>query len=200
MAANSLNSFSPRIKSSSYNIEGVVIKRSNFGEADKLVTLFTRLHGKLTLKAKGLRKLSSKRAGTLELFNHVKANAIRGRGELDTLAEVELINSYSAWRKHLGRVTVAYQICEVVDKLTPDAQPHPEIFDLLTNFLSQITQLNANWQTETENWLLGILVELGYWPKGQKLVGSIDDLLESTAARPLHSKKLLIKLKTSYNT
>src|SRR3989344_6341488 len=167
----------------SYSLEGIVIKRSNFGEANKLVTLFTNTHGKVTLVAKGLRKLSSKRAGPLELFNHVKLHAVHGRGELDILTEVQLINSFPAWRKQLGRVTLAYQLAEVVDKLTPDSQSHPEIFALLLHSFSQISRLNSNWKLNLESWILNILVELGFWPKDQNFTGNITKLVEEISDR-----------------
>ena len=81
-----------------YTVEGIVIKRQNIGEADKLITLFTETLGKITLLARGIRKSSSRRVGSLELFNQVKVSAARGRGELDTLTEVQLLNSFSPWR------------------------------------------------------------------------------------------------------
>ena len=113
-----------------YSSEGIVIKRQNFGEAGKIITLFTREKGKINLLAKGIRKTTSKRAGSLELFNRVKISAVKGRGELDTLTEVLLVENFARWRKYLGRITIAYQLCEVVDRLTPDRQPHPEIFEI----------------------------------------------------------------------
>src|SRR3989344_8696285 len=151
----------------SYSDEGIVIKRSNFGEADKIITLYTVKHGKVGAIAKGLRRPVSKRASFLELFNCVKFHAVQGRGELDILTEVELLDSYSAWRKHLGRVNLAYQVCEAIDKLTPAHDPHPELFRILSLSLSQISNLGSDWKLEIENWLLEIVRELGYWPKNQ---------------------------------
>jgi len=180
---------------SSYRFEGVIIKRHNLGETDKLVTFFTKDLGKITLKARGLRKLSSKRAGALELFNLVRAQAVTGKGDLDTLTEVDLVEPFSSWRTHLGRVTLAYQLCEAIDKLTPDHQPHPEIFTLLVSDLSQISLLGEDWEKIMHEWLLDILRTLGFWPENQSFSGNINELLEKTTDRPLHSRKLLSKLK-----
>lgn len=179
----------------SYATVGIVIKRSNLGEADKLITIFTRSHGKVTLVAKGLRKLSSKRAGSMELFNHVKASIIKGRGGLDTLAEVQTINSFPTWRKHLGRVVLAYQLVEIVDKLTPDHQPHPEIYEILKQALSQISGFGSDWKFKIENLKLQIIRELGFWPRHKEYSGDINLLIEEIANRPYHSPKLLNKLK-----
>lgn len=179
----------------SYTSEGIVIKRSNLGEADKLITVFTKNHGKITLVAKGLRKLSSKRAGSMELFNQVRISAIKGKGELDTLAEVQTVNSFSSWRKHLGRVTLAYQLAEIVDKLTPDHHPHPEIYEILFLALSQISKLGADWEIQISNFKLQIVRELGFWPRHKEYYGNINQLIEEIANRPYHSPKLLNKLK-----
>ncbi len=61
------------------SFEGVVIKKTNFSEADKIVTIFTRDHGKITVLAKGLRRLSSKRSGSLDLFSLVKGSHVQVR-------------------------------------------------------------------------------------------------------------------------
>ncbi|MBI5358629.1 DNA repair protein RecO [Candidatus Amesbacteria bacterium] len=179
----------------SYTDEGIVIKRHNFGEADKIITLYTKSLGKITLMARGVRKLISKRAGSLDLFNQIKFHAVSGRGEMDTLTEVCLLTNYSAWKKHLGRVNIAYQLCELVDKLTADRQSHPEIYSILSLFLSQISSLGADWELKIENCKLKILTELGYWHEDKKHMGNLDDLIESLSERPLHAHKILIRLR-----
>lgn len=179
----------------SYTDEGIVIKRHNLGEADRLITLFSRSQGKLTLVARGVRRLTSKRAGSLELFSHIKFHAARGRGDLDTLTEVQPLNSFSSWRRHLGRVNLAYQLAETIDKLTPDRQPHPELLDLLKSHFLEIGNLKNDWKSKIEKWLIEIVRELGYWPKNMNFTGDIYNLIERTASRPLHSPKLLSKLK-----
>ena len=178
-----------------YTVEGIVIKRQNIGEADKLITLFTETLGKITLLARGIRKSSSRRVGSLELFNQVKVSAARGRGELDTLTEVQVLNSFSPWRRFLGRITLAYQLCEIVDKLTPDRQPHPEIFTLLSLSLSQISNLKRDWQSKINGWKLQIVCELGYWPKDKEYVGEVDEFIEEIINRPLPSPDFLSRLK-----
>lgn len=178
----------------SYTDIGLVIKRHNLGEADKLITLYSKDHGKVTLKARGVRKLTSKRAGSIDLFNYIKFHAVSGRGEIDTLTEVENISDFSNWKIHLGRVNIAYQLCELVDKLTPDRQPHPEIFEFLVKDLFEIGNLNIDWKLKIENWKLKILSALGYWDKDKIFVGDVNDLVESVSERPLHAHKILTKL------
>lgn len=178
----------------SYTIEGIIIKRTNTGEADKLITLFSPQKGKITLIAKGVRKTSSKRAGSLELFNQARVSAAVGRGMLDTLTEVQLLQPHTGWRKHLGRVNIAYQLCEVIDKLLPEGQPHPNIYQILSLSLSQISHLDTHWQRQLDDWLLQILIDLGYWPVDKKFTGDVNKFIESLILRPLNSHKILKRL------
>lgn len=175
--------------------EGVVIKRFNLGEADRLITIFSKFHGKITLKAKGIRRAVSKRAGSVELFNHIRFHAVRGRGELDILTEVQVVNSYPNWRKQLGRITIAYQLCEIIDKVTPDRDPHPKIFDMLTQSLTEVGKLGDNWRVSLESWINKILVELGYLSREKMFAGDVLKFVEDIASQSIHSPKLLNKLK-----
>jgi DNA repair protein RecO (recombination protein O) len=178
----------------SYNLEGIIIKRTNVGEADKIITIFSRELGKVSLKAAGIRKLQSKRAGVLELFNHVKIGVAKGRGNLDVLTEVDILNTFSSWKNHLGRVNIAYQMAEVIDKLTPDNQPHPQVFEILHNAFLEIDKLDIDWKLKLETWILDIVKDLGYWPADEKFTGDIYKFIEEIINRPLHSPKILKKL------
>lgn len=177
-----------------YSFEGVVIKRHNLGETDKIVTVFTKELGKITLVAKGLRRLSSKRAGSLELFNLIKAHAVTGRGGMDILTEVSLIRSPHPWRMHLGRVTLGYQLCEVVDKLTAEHQPFPNTYKTLVTGLMDIAKLGDDWQSVYNSWLLNIVRDLGFWSIDSDFNGDITEYIESLSERRLYSPRLLKKI------
>lgn len=179
----------------SYNLEGVIINRRNVGEADKIITLFSLQNGKVFLKAKGIRKLSSKRAGSLELFNLVKTSIVVGRGNVDVITEVSVIETFSSWKKHLGRINIAYQLSEIIDHLTPENQPHEQVYRTLVNSFRAIDSLADNWHSETENWYLDILKGLGYWPENEQFTGNIFEYIQGLTDRPLHANKVLHKLK-----
>jgi DNA repair protein RecO (recombination protein O) len=177
-----------------YTVLGLVVKRTNFGEADKIITLFTHSRGKVAAMARGVRKISSKRGGSLELFNLIKASVHPGRGDFDTLGEVQVLDTFPAWRMHLGRVSMAFQLAEAIDKLTPDREAHPKIFELLCSNLSQISFLGSNWKITCDNWLVEIVQELGYWPKTKSFTGNIYEFIENITSRPLHSPAILKRL------
>ncbi len=178
----------------SYTVEGIVLKRTDIGEADRLITFFTKTHGKITLMAKGVRRPTSKRTGSLEQFNHLKLQVIPGRGELSTLAEVKVLNSHSSWRMHLGRVTLAYQAAEIVDKLTPDSEVHPEVFSLLEKLLTDIGRLGSDWQIQINQALIHLLQLLGYLDPAVIPSKNIYSLVEEVVDRPIYSHRLLSRL------
>jgi len=113
-----------------YKTEGIILKRTNYGEADRILTIFTKHYGKIRVMAKGVRKLSSRKAGSLELFNQSLLFLVKGKN-MDLITEAEVVNLFKNWRKDLNKVALAYYFCELVDKLTPDNQPHPLVFELL---------------------------------------------------------------------
>lgn len=179
----------------SYPFTGLVIKRHNWGDSGKIITVFTKDQGKIQLKVSGVRKLISKRASSIELFNLIHGQAVKGRGFLDVLTEVSIVTSYPVFKKHLGRINIAYQICEVIDKITPDNEPHLDLYNLIIDHISQISNLNSDWKTTLNQWLLDYLITLGYWPKNQVFSGQIISLIESIAQKPLHAHKVLDRLR-----
>jgi len=176
---------------SSYKTEGIILKRTNYGEADRILTIFTKHYGKIKTIAKGIRKLTSRKAGSLELFNHVTLFLIKGKN-LPLLTEVQTINLFKNWRKDLARIGVAYYFCELVDKLTPEEQENSSVFELLRDYLEKIaTKKNLNFLVrEFEEKLLK---ELGFgipeiWQEKQ---GSLKNYIESIIEKKINSPKIL---------
>jgi len=67
------------VKQKTYSSEGIILSRKNYGEADRILTVFSKNYGKVTLLAKGIRKLISKKRGHLEIFSEVKFSAVSGK-------------------------------------------------------------------------------------------------------------------------
>ena len=148
-----------------YKIEGIILKRIRFGEADLLLTVFTPHHGKCRLLAKGARKITSKKGGSLELFNLIKANVAKGRN-LDLITEVEAIETFKIWKKNLKKVARAYQFCEIVDKLSAEGAPSQVTFELLKNILGSLCSEES--EESLKVFQTRLLEELGFWPRDRK--------------------------------
>src|SRR5437870_10329790 len=90
-----------------YRVDAVILKRSDMGEADRLLTIFTPSLGKVRVIAKGVRKIQSRKSGHVELFTHVNLLIARGRN-LDIVTQAETIEPYLALRGDLERTAYAF--------------------------------------------------------------------------------------------
>ena len=88
--------------SRSYTAEAIILKRTNFDEADKIITFLSKYKGKFTAIAKGVRKIASRRSPNLELFNKVKGHFASGRN-LDVLTEVETVHTFKKIKESLEK-------------------------------------------------------------------------------------------------
>lgn len=120
-----------------YSAEALVLRRTDLGEADRIVTIFTPHVGKLRAVAKGVRRPTSRLGGHLELFTHSRVLIAKGR-DLDIITQAETINSFIGMRDDLWRATFAYYAAEIADRLTVERNPEPAVFDLLVKTLGRI--------------------------------------------------------------
>jgi DNA repair protein RecO (recombination protein O) len=128
-----------------YRSEAIVLRRRDFGEADRLLTLFTPSFGKIRAIAKGARKPQSRKAGHIESFMRSKMLFARGRN-LDLITQAELVEAYRPLREDLVRVTYASHAVELLDRFTVENDAHPELYTLIANTLG--------WLAETRDLLL----------------------------------------------
>jgi DNA repair protein RecO (recombination protein O) len=98
----------------------IVLGRTNYGEADRILTVLTPQHGKVRLMAKGVRRVKSKLAGGIELFSVSTITFVRGRGEIGTLVSTRLVVHYGEIVKDLGRTQAAYDFIKQLNKMTED--------------------------------------------------------------------------------
>lgn len=124
-----------------YKDEGVVLKTIKLGEADRIITVFTRANGKVRAVAKGVRKTKSRFGGRLEPFTRVALMLYRGRGDLDTVTSAQIIEAYQGLHVDLDRLRAASALAEVVEKITPDRE---EAFSTYALLLSGLTALAAD--------------------------------------------------------
>ena len=110
--------------------QGIILSRTDFGEADKIITLLTPDHGKLRLMARGVRRAKSKLAGGVELFSVSDITYIKGRGEIGTLISARLITHYGRIVRDVTRTMLGYELIKQLNKVTED-EPEAEYFTLL---------------------------------------------------------------------
>ncbi len=120
-----------------FKVEGIVLKRRNFGEADRILTIFTLQKGKLSILAKGVRRITSRRAGNVELLNRVALYLYQGKG-MPVLTEAESIENFPSLKENLKLSTVAFHIIELVDKLTAENQENRILYEHLKQVLKRL--------------------------------------------------------------
>ncbi len=118
----------------SYRTEAVVLRRSDFGEADRLLTLYSRDYGKVRAIAKGARKPQSRKTGHVELFMRSDFMLARGR-TIDIVTQAETIEPHRALSQDLLRTTYAAYAVELLDNFTPEEEKHTGIYNLLIEAL-----------------------------------------------------------------
>jgi DNA repair protein RecO (recombination protein O) len=110
--------------------DAIVLTRTDYGEADRIITLLTPHDGKLRLMAKGVRRVKSKLAGGIELFSVTNITFIKGRGDIGTLVSARLQTHYGRIVQDIDRTMLGYELTKQLHKATED-EPEPEYFHLL---------------------------------------------------------------------
>jgi DNA repair protein RecO (recombination protein O) len=147
-----------------YQADAIVLRRLDYGEADRIVTLLTREYGKLAAIAKGARRGKSKVQGSLDLFERSNMMLAKGRN-LDVVAQVERRGDARHISGNLQRTAYACLVAEVVDKVLEDRHPVDEIFDLVVMTLGDLNIVDRSPRADGAWFLMRILDVLGYLPQ-----------------------------------
>lgn len=111
-----------------------MLRRRDFSEADRLVTLYTANFGKRRVLAKGVRKLTSRLAGHVELFTRAQLMLATGRN-LDIITQAQVVAPYRSLREDLDRTSLAWYVVDLLDKMTQDDEENRPLYQLLTQTL-----------------------------------------------------------------
>lgn len=122
-----------------YRDDAVVLGSHKFGEADRVVVLLTREHGKVRAVAKGVRKTKSSIGARLEPMSVVDISLRRGR-DLDTVDQVRLIDPLTVLRTDFDRLRQGLSMVEAMNKVTLDREPVPHLYELLSRALHYLNQ------------------------------------------------------------
>jgi DNA repair protein RecO (recombination protein O) len=145
-----------------YRTEAVIIRRSDFGEADRLLTLFTP-QGKRRVVAKGARKTTSRLAGHIELFTYTSLLLAVGRN-LDIVTQSTIQQGFETLRGDLRRIGAAYYVAELIDRLTEEDDENRPAFELLVATLTAL-DTSRNIDLALRFYELHLLGYLGYRPQ-----------------------------------
>jgi DNA repair protein RecO (recombination protein O) len=179
-----------------FQTEGVVIKRNNSGEADRMITIFTRHHGKIRVIAKGIRKLTSRRRGHLEVFNKVSLTIHRGR-VIDSVSEADTVEGWRVVPRSLSVLSHAYYACELIDRLIPEQEPYDDVYARFTAILETLIADPGDAESGrvVDAFAVELLRRLGFLQTNRELTGDqVAPYVESVIEKKLRTPKLLKKI------
>jgi len=146
-----------------YRTEAIILKRSDFSEADRLLTFYTPKLGKMRAIAKGVRKPTSRKSGHVELFTHSQFLIAKGRN-LDIVTQAETVHAFRPLREDLLRTTYAYYVAELMDLFVEEGIENRPLFDLLLAMLGWLGNA-SDLDLTTRFFELRLLTLLGYRPQ-----------------------------------
>lgn len=163
-------------QSRSFRTQALILKRRDFGEADRLLTLLTPHNGKLSVVAKGARKPTSKKTGHVELFTRADVLIARGR-DLGILVQAEMVEPYLRLREDLGRGAYAGYAAELMDRFVNEGEDDLlQIFRLLDATLARLCN-DPDSRLIIRYYEMQLLDLMGYRPELQECVITRDMIL-----------------------
>jgi DNA repair protein RecO len=170
-------------------VQALVLKRSNVGETDRVVTLYSPEQGKIVCIAKGVRKMSSSKRSLLEPGNQVRAFVIP-TASLGIITQVTLLSDLSAVWHDLNLLRKVSQVLEIIDKLAVEADPEAELYAITIDLLTTIANKTATDQSVRAQ-LDQIIQLLGYPSITTTNHRSVSSYIEEITERSLHSFEYL---------
>src|SRR2546423_4851093 len=147
-----------------YRADAIVLRRLDYGEADRILTILSREHGKFSAIAKGARRGKARNGSALDLFSHSKMMLAKGRN-LDVVAQVERTGDVRNISGDLKRTAYASLVAEVVDKVLEDRHPVDDIFELVVSTLGRLNAPERSSRADAAWFLMRLLDLLGYQPQ-----------------------------------
>ena len=143
-------------------LQAFVLSSSDYGESDRIVSLFTLEHGRLKGFARGARNSRKRFGPALETFARIDLQLNHKEG-LSSLRGADVITLYSGIRGELGAIAQALYACELVECLTPEGQPLPRLYRLLASYLDHLDSGAAD-DADRRMFEMNLLNILGYRP------------------------------------
>ena len=153
-----------------YRTEAIVLKKHKYGEADNVLSLLTPAGGRVGAIAKGVRKTSSKFGGRLEPFGHIDVMLHRGRGSLQTVTQVETIDSFEAIRADYDRLTHGAAVLELLDRVAMEDHADERLFGLALATLRALSEAKGCHARIVAAFELKLMAVIGYRPHTDRCV------------------------------
>ncbi len=144
--------------------EGIVIRKKDFGEADKILTIYTRGRGRITAFAPGARKVTSRKTSATELFTHGYYFFHKGKN-MDVITEWEILNTFYQLRDDLNKAALAFYMAELLNAFLVDGQPHYPTYRLFLESMSLLSRAKENHELWVRAFEVKALNHHGFGPE-----------------------------------
>jgi len=171
-----------------YKVEGIVLRRINLGEADRILTILSKESGKIVVKAPGVRRIPSRRSSHVELLNFSEFTLYAGsKTFMPVVTQAQTLEDFSSIKNDLSKIGWALYICELINNLCADNQENVRVFFHLKSILSELSEtLDA--LSIVRKFEKDLLTELGFWSEAK--------LLQTQDSQIVMERLLERKLKT----
>lgn len=157
-----------------FRTEAIIMRRTNYGEADRILNLLTPEHGKVSAIAKGVRKAKSKLAGGLELFATSEVTIMQGKGDMGLVSSARLVKFYGDILKDYDRMQLAYELIKMINRAT-ETVSESEFYYLLRDSFAYLNELSVDYR----------VVELWFRLRFAAALGVGLNLVTTADGRPL---------------
>ncbi len=150
-----------------YKVDALILKKRNYQEADRIITIFGRGTGKETIRARGVRKIKSKLAGHLETFARSDLLIAEGKG-FDIVTQAVTREAFPHLRHDFPKTAEAFYAFELLDKVTPEGYKDSSLFDFVVKYLRAINDAHHDHLTLLRHAMeIQLLENLGFVPQFQ---------------------------------
>ncbi len=158
----------------SRRVDALILRHQRWGEADRLLTIFTREYGKLRIVAKGARKTTSRKGGHLEPFMRTALQLAQGR-DLWIVTQAEMINAFLPMRDDLQRMGFASYVIELLDKFTYEDGANPQLYYLAVETLERLCTPDSVFVV-LRYYEMRVLDIMGYRPQLFQCIGCQEEI------------------------
>ena len=150
----------------SFKTEAIVLRSIRYGEADRVLHLYTPERGRVGAVAKGVRRVKSRMGGRLEPLSRVRLVLHQGRGELCTISQADTVQAHAGLRERRGSLERATQACEAVLRLLDSTEPNLPAYNLLCHELALLdSSADASRRAQALAFRLKLLLAAGFAPE-----------------------------------
>jgi len=180
-------------KISLYKTEGIILRKADLNETDRLFVIYSKEYGKMLLRAKGVRKNESKLRGYLELFNYNKFLIAKSK-TIDIITNVEPIETFPNLRNNLEALAAAFYGSEIIDRLIVGPEKEERIWQLIYRFFRALETKSTPTKKLIPLFEDKFLLFLGYGSQIERRQKDNQKFIQSLVDREIRSAKFLKQL------